>query len=135
MRNLVAAILSLLMTGFNYASTLNAQVLKSDSISVVALPDSEAYFRNGGEKGLYAFLKQNLKQITDTTSGTVYIKFTVDTNGKVVEANALRSLSKQADAECIRVVKLLEFIPANDNGKNVTSELIIPIKFMAGKPR
>jgi len=68
------------------------------------------------------FISQNKKYpkeaLEEKIEGTVYIKYTINYKGKVIETKVLKSLGYGCDEEAQRVVKLLEFVaPKNRVGK------------------
>jgi periplasmic protein TonB len=88
----------------------------------------------GGMKALQNFLERNLKYPNNDVcvNGKVYIQFVVEKNGKITHPIILKSLSKEYDAEALRVVKLMpRWIPARDwsSKKPLKSKFTIPIKF------
>lgn len=87
-------------------------------------------YKYGGEAGMMKFLANNI-QLPDGEDiyGIVYVTFTIDTLGKVTNAAILRGINSAVDAEAIRVVKLLEYIPGTLNGKSVPVNITLPIKF------
>jgi protein TonB len=87
---------------------------------------------NGGMKALQTFLEQNLKYPNTNVHGKVYIESIVEKNGKITHPIILKSLSKECDAEALRVVKLMpRWNPARDwsSKKPLKSRFTIPIKF------
>ena len=104
---------------------------KNDEFICVSDPQPEF---KGGMKALQHFLEQNLKYPNNDVcvSGKVYIQFIVEKNGKITHPIILKSLSKECDAEAMRVVKLMpRWIPAMDfRSKNAfRTKFTIPIKF------
>ncbi|MEZ5015267.1 MAG: energy transducer TonB [Chitinophagales bacterium] len=88
----------------------------------------------GGSPALYYYLSSHLKYpkkaMEDSVQGTVYIKFIVDHNGKVVEPKVLRGVSAEIDAEALRVIQELpDWNPGRMNGKPVDVYYTIPLKF------
>ncbi len=80
----------------------------------------------GGKDSLINFINQKLvipDQLTNNqTKGRVYIRIKISEKGKVTNPVIVRSLSKEADEEALRVMKLLpDFIPATRNDKPVAS--------------
>ncbi len=127
----------------SFIKELKAQITSSDTLN-----NEKKYFEtaflgmiiepmptyiNGGEQGLFNFVKKNFNYPCDTASGTVYVSFTVDTSGKVIDAKIAKSLSPESDSEALRVVKLLEFTPGRQNGKKVPIQFTLPIS--VGKPK
>jgi len=66
-------------------------------------------------------------------SGTVYISFIVDTTGKAVEPQIVRSADPLLDAEVMRAIRSAPlWNPGKQKGKLVNVKFSIPIKFLLG---
>jgi len=67
----------------------------------------------GGQKALNAFVYANLKipkeALEAGIEGSVYIRYSIDSKGKVVDSQVISSLGHGCDEEALRVVKLLNF--------------------------
>jgi TonB family protein len=84
----------------------------------------------GGDGAMLKFLAENIKMPDIDVEGTVYVTFTVDTLGNVTDVKTLRGIHPLADAEAVRVVKLLgKFTPGTMSGKKANTQLNIPIRF------
>jgi TonB family protein len=88
----------------------------------------------GGLDKMNAFIFQNLKYpqqaVQDNTEGSVFVSFIVEKDGNVSEANIIKGISKECDAEALRVVKQLgTWTPGMQSGKPVRVRFVIPIKF------
>ncbi len=83
----------------------------------------------GGIAAMKSFLQEHIIYPSDSVEGKVYIRAIVDTRGVVTDVKIKKSLSQLADAEVIRVVKLMVFKPALLNGKPVNSTFALPITF------
>lgn len=99
----------------------------------VIIDDAPEY--PGGFTALKDFLRENILYPADSVEGKVYTSFTVDTNGRVTDIKIKKSLSPLADAEVIRVVKLLVFKPAFLEGKPVNSKFSLPVIFSREKKK
>lgn len=86
-------------------------------------------FKNGGTIGLIKFIQKNINYPSDSVVGKIFVEFSTDTNGRTQNIKILKGLSKLADKEVLRVVKLLDFEPALIEGKKVTGHMTIPISF------
>lgn len=105
--------------------------------------DSEPYINvdkmpifQGGEKGLFTYLRKNIKyprwEKKNKIEGTVFVKFVVDKHGKTQDAEILRSVegSKNFDEEVLRVIyKMPLWIPGQKDDKVVDVLLILPVRF------
>lgn len=67
----------------------------------------------GGQKALNAFIYSNIKMpktaLEASITGSVYLRYSIDSKGKVVETTVISSLGHGCDEEAVRVVKLLKF--------------------------
>lgn len=103
----------------------------SDEIFLVGVIDDSPEYP-GGFQAMKDFIKENIIYPADSVEGKVYVSCTVDTLGHVTNVKIKKSLSPLADAEVIRVVKLLVFKPANLNGKPINSTFSLPVSFIRG---
>ena len=83
----------------------------------------------GGIKAMRCFFEENLVYPSDSVEGKVYVSLVVDTIGRVTNVIIKKSLSPLADAEVVRVIKLMIFKPARINGKAVNSKISLPVSF------
>lgn len=88
----------------------------------------------GGETALLTTIAKNLKYpkkaFNEGKQGKVYVKMVITSDEEVKSPVIIRSLSKECDAEALRVVKLLpKWIPGKQNGKNAAVNYIIPITY------
>jgi TonB family protein len=89
---------------------------------------------NGGMPKLGEYLGQNIKYpksaVDNKIEGTVYLKFIVGKDGSIMNFSIVKGVSKELDKEALRVVKTMpKWIPAQKNGKKVSTEFVLPIKF------
>jgi protein TonB len=62
--------------------------------------------------------------------GTVYVRFTVDRDGAVKNAELMKSVHPILDKEAMRVVTMMpNWSPGKINGKNVPVVFNLPIRF------
>ena len=89
----------------------------------------------GGEAEMRKFIAENVQYPEDAklsgASGTAYIKFVVDKNGKVTLPEIIKSSGTESiDNEALRVIKMLpDFKPGMQSGQAVDVQLTVPIKF------
>ena len=81
-------------------------------------------YYEGGINAMKTFIKENLTYpsaaLLKKTEGTVYIRYTINYKGKVVDTKIIAGIGHGCDEEAIRLVKLLEFkVPKNRNLKAV----------------
>ena len=107
----------------------------SDSQDTASTILAEPRFK-GGPDELLAFIKKNINypewEEKNNIQGVVYVGFTVDSNGKIIQPKILRSVkgSKNFDREVIRIVMMIpDWIPAVDKNGNVVMQMVIPISF------
>jgi TonB family protein len=88
----------------------------------------------GGTIALFEFLGNNLKYPErakeQKIEGKVYVQFTVDSDGNVVDVSILRGIGGGCDEEAMRVVKLMHnWIPGEQDGKKVNVQYNLSINF------
>lgn len=102
---------------------------------VYVFADEEAEFP-GGYAAMNAFLNKNLEYPetarTKKISGKCYVKFIVDTDGKVSDIQVARGVEDcpECDEEAIRVVQMMpKWKPGNTDGKPGKSYFTLPLLF------
>ncbi len=88
----------------------------------------------GGQTEMMKYLSDNLRYPEDAAKqgivGRVVIKFIVNKDGTVSDAQILRALYRSCDIEAARVVSSMpKWIPGKQNGKAVDVYFTIPIRF------
>lgn len=88
----------------------------------------------GGEDTLFNFLKLNTKYPKEAgescIEGTVYIGFTVETDGTFTGIKIKRGLGGGCSEEALRVVQLMpKWKPGKQQGRAVRVAFTIPVKF------
>ncbi|MCB0706989.1 MAG: energy transducer TonB [Saprospiraceae bacterium] len=93
----------------------------------------------GGLKALRAFISKNQqypeKALQKKIEGTVYLKYTIDNKGDVVDTRIIKSLGDECDQEAIRIVKLLKFQVPKNKGIRVLFHKSIQIHFRLPKEK
>lgn len=103
------------------------------SQEVIAVPDVDASFP-GGQLEFYKFLAENLEYppslMDEGFSGKVYIKFVVTNTGEIQDVTIEKGNNSHFNKIAIDFVKKMpKWIPAQSNGRNVSSYYRIPINF------
>jgi TonB family protein len=62
-------------------------------------------------------------------AGEVSVSYTIDVRGKVINARAVRSSSKEFEAAAVAAVEKWKFRPAMKNGKAIEIDMEVPIVF------
>ena len=94
----------------------------------------------GGMEALINFLQENVQYpenaVKNNIEGRVLVQFIVDKTGQVYDAEVVRSVDEELDAEALRVVKSMpNFIPGRQDGKAVSVWFTLPISFkLKGAP-
>ena len=88
----------------------------------------------GGTRALREYLQKNIKfpeqARKKSVSGSVLVRFTVDSNGFVSAAEVVQSTNGLFDGEALRVVNTFpRFSPAVQNGKKIAVKAALPINF------
>ena len=145
MRHLTLLCLAILLPAVAYAQT--ATVSRTAADNPARLSDSNQIdysqvYRSpeampaypGGTDALLAFLCDNLtypeEAEKNNIEGRVIVQFIVEIDGSVSETKVVRSVSKDLDAEAVRVCRLLSgFTPGYLNGEPVRVWYTLPITF------
>ena len=88
----------------------------------------------GGRDAMYKFLGENIKYPQkareEGISGTVYVQFVVEKDGRTTGFKILRSAEESLDNEALRVLKTMpKWEPGTQKGKPVRVQYNLPIKF------
>lgn len=91
------------------------------------------YYKDG-DKALKAFVAANLKYpksvLEGKIKGKVHLKYSIDTQGNVMDVRIIGGLDEACNAEAIRVVKLLKFVvPKNPKKLKIVFHKNITIHF------
>lgn len=89
----------------------------------------------GGGKAMFKYLATELKYPEEARDlriqGAVYVAFTVDTNGSIVDALVMRGIGGGCDEEALRVVNgMPRWEPGMQNGEAVKTKYRMPIRFL-----
>ncbi len=87
-----------------------------------------------GDKAMFYFLREHIKYPEEAIhygiQGTVYVNFTVDITGAIVDVKLRRGISCGCDEEAIRVIKMMpNWIPGRQQEKPVPVNCMLPVKF------
>lgn len=86
-----------------------------------------------GDTALAPFIAQNTKYpinaFREGKMGTIIVQFIVEEDGKLSEVVAAKSFDQECADEAVRVVKLTEWIPGKQRGKNVRVMMYVPVRF------
>jgi periplasmic protein TonB len=87
----------------------------------------------GGYPGFYKTLRENLayplKAKRHHATGRVYVEFTIDKSGDVINAKAIRGIGYGCDEEAVRVIKLTKWEPGKQRGRPVKVKMVLPVVF------
>ena len=83
----------------------------------------------GGIQALAQNIKYPKASKEQGITGTVFVKAIINAKGKVIKTEIDKGVDKDLDLAATKAVERTKFIPGVKDGKNVKSEVIIPIKF------
>lgn len=88
----------------------------------------------GGMEEMMQYMIQSMKYPKElqeaNIAGKVFVRFVVDTEGKVGQVEVVKSLHEQLDAEAVRVISgMPDWTPGKNDGKAVNVELVLPISY------
>jgi protein TonB len=100
---------------------------------IIEFPDVEAAFP-GGAAAMQKWINDNIQypqtSIEMGEQGRVYLKFVVETDGKITNVEIERGVSKDLDREAKRVVrKMPKWVAGEASGKKVATRCRLPIIF------
>ncbi|MFK8039261.1 MAG: TonB family protein [Crocinitomicaceae bacterium] len=109
----------------------NMAIVEQDSVydKVEKMPEFK-----GGQSAMIDFIVKNVKYPEKAKKngieGTVYMKFTVKTDGRLADISSAKKVNELLDAEGVRVIKLMpKWVPGEKDGKKVAVQYVLPIKF------
>jgi protein TonB len=122
----------LIFCGIGYLS-LYAQTGEYKRVEAFPTPEEMPAFP-GGEEKCNQYIKDNLKYpqeaITNEIEGKVWVNFIIDKDGTINNISVIRGLSKECDAEAIRIIQNMpKWLPGKTNGIPVATKLNLPIRF------
>ncbi len=88
----------------------------------------------GGEEARQQFLAENLRYPESAqeegVQGTVFVTFVVRHNGAITDAEILRGVHPDIDAEVLRLVnKMPDWEPGENKGEKVSVQFNMPVRF------
>lgn len=93
----------------------------------------------GGYENIYRDFPYMMRYPADArrkgVQGTVYVKFTITTDGKMINEHVVNGIGGGCDEEALRVIKEIPdtWLPALDNtDQPVDGEVVLPVKFQLG---
>lgn len=106
---------------------------KAQELDSMGKGDRLSTFKSG-ETGLRKFVYCNLDltkiNYSDDKKGKVYLRFTIDSTGKVANVKILKSTNLNYNNEAIRIINLMpHWTVGTENGKVINQEWNLPIIF------
>ncbi len=124
-----------LITNNSFDESVAIPVKPNHSDSIHYFVEKEAIFP-GGNSEMMKFINKSLNypkiDFVESFTCTVYIDFVIEIDGSISTINIKRGCPdcSECEKEVIRVIKLMpKWNPGQTNGKNVKSQVRIPIKF------
>lgn len=92
-------------------------------------------YYKGGDEGVKAYLQKNFKQPKnrEKVDGRIVIAVIVNAKGNVEDTQVIRSLTRDLDAEAIRVCKKMKFKPATSENRKVRGRVDITFPIRNGR--
>lgn len=121
------------LMGLPVLETNDTKALEQEEI--YEFPEKMPEYKGGIEE-MFAFIQANLKypqyEKENGIQGTVYVRFIVNSTGKLSAFTILRGVkdSPNFDKEVKRILNIMpDWIPAENKGKKVSTYYTLPIKF------
>jgi protein TonB len=88
----------------------------------------------GGDKAFRRYLSTKTRYLPEaerlTLSGTVVVRFVVDEQGRIRDAEVLKGVGAGLDSEALRLVRLMpRWTPGRQHGQPVRAARTLPISF------
>jgi TonB family protein len=88
----------------------------------------------GGEKAMMEYFRTSMKYprncMENNIQGRVIVTFVVNKDGSIVEAEVVKSVDPELDAEALRLVNSMpSWTPGTQNGKAVRVKFTVPVTF------
>lgn len=109
----------------------SSQAMDEDEVFVI-VDEMPKYV--GGDKALFSYLGTSIRYPVEAQKngiqGRVICQFVVDTDGKIINPEVVRSVSPELDAEALRVVSSMPaWLPGRQKEKTVKVKYTLPINF------
>lgn len=96
--------------------------------------DETAEYADGGMQGLMRFLMNNIRYPEEAykndIQGRVIVKFVIEKDGSIADAQVIKGVDPQLDKEALRVVNAMPaWIPGKVKGEPVASCFTLPVTF------
>jgi len=86
-----------------------------------------------GKDGYKRFIKENIvypvQALSNRIEGSVYLVYTVNNLGEIVDVNITKGIGYGCDEEAIRVIRLMKYEPARNRGIKMKVEMKTRINF------
>jgi periplasmic protein TonB len=88
----------------------------------------------GGMEAMIRFLGSKMRYPAAArrigTQGTVFVQFVIGLDGNVIQAKIIKGISKECDAEALRVISMMPaWNPGLQGGNPVMVRMVLPVKF------
>lgn len=83
----------------------------------------------GGIKSLASKIIYPEKARKEGIQGRVFIRAFIDSTGNVVKADVFKGIGHGCDKSALSAVKKLRFTPAENHGKKVNAQVVVPVLF------
>jgi TonB family protein len=87
----------------------------------------------GGKEAYQQFIRENIvypeQALSNKVEGSVYLAYTVNNIGEVVDVEVAKGIGSGCDEEAIRVIRLMKYEPARNRGVKMKVELKTKINF------
>ncbi|MEJ1239677.1 energy transducer TonB [Chryseolinea sp. T2] len=102
---------------------------EADDDTIICVIGSAASYR-GGMDSLKSFIKRNLIQSSNGTTGRVFVAFTIGEDGRANDFEIVRGLTAECDEKALEVARKMPlWTPATQNGKALSCRMVMPVLF------
>ncbi|WP_052265990.1 energy transducer TonB [Pedobacter kyungheensis] len=118
---------------YNININFDLSKISNEKKAAIINRDAKTPLNNDGIKGLYSYLAKNIKYPAEAqknnTQGKVGLAFNVEEDGSLSDITVTESLSKETDAEAIRVLKKAPKWATIKNNELVRTQYNINVNF------
>jgi len=129
--------IALLIVSFVLTTICYCQVeydtIEKGSQKVCAVDPESPHFPGGSDE-MMKFFNNNISlpdsSIKTASGKVIYLKIAIDTTGNLSQISVRKGIDRSIDYEILRIFSIMpNWIPGEKNGKKISGEFVIPIKF------
>lgn len=130
--------LSIALTSFSDDNVTIKESEINDDVTFIVVEEAPEF--PGGEEAMGKWIRSNMRYPSQAKKarieGTVKVEVTFEKDGKISDAEIVKSVDPLLDEEALRLIaKMPQWNPGKFNGVKIRSKFTIPIKFQLKKQK